>query len=363
MKIAELLMILQIFQLLRDYDGSCSATLLDALMKAVATESNIQLYIAAFIHLGAGHDFKEFLERPFKSFFEHMFVQLPVKLVQRFGLPSFTPHFDSMQSHEHEHPVDFLYRICKDAMCNARIPAGTRLVRYDGCLSHTIHSSHPQSHPDSIWGDICPKCGRGCKNPTHMDPRMGDYANNGRQMWWSFLSECSKEFFFMFCSEYAKFVCGIHSNPLLLTNTWTSTPSVQSFGKRHEFNLAIPFLPAFLKNMDFIRLLLNHFSIQETSDGNGKLVPRSFMYAIANNSGDRMKGAIAARLAKSLACDSGKFTRSVLRRVQHTPHPAKIAEFKAMNASFCKDVLRILKHFEKADMTDVFERLLELSRK
>jgi hypothetical protein len=130
MKIAELLMILQIFQLLRDYDGSCSATLLDALMKAVVTESNTQLYIAAFIYLGAGHDFKEFLERPFKSFFEHMFVQLPVKLVQRFGLPCFTPHFDSMQSHEH--PVDFLYRICKDAMCNARIPAGTKLVRYMG---------------------------------------------------------------------------------------------------------------------------------------------------------------------------------------------------------------------------------------
>jgi hypothetical protein len=190
---------------------------------------------------------------------------------------------------------------------------------------------------------------------------MGDYANNGRQMWWSFLSECSKEFFLMFCSEYAKFVCRIHSNPLLLTNIWT--PSPQSVRKGHEFNLAIPFLPAFLKNMDFIRLLLNHFSIQETSDGNGRLVPRSVMYAIANNSGDRMKGAIAARLAKSLACDSGKFTRSVLRRVQHTPHPAKIAEFKAMNASFCKDVLRILNHFEKADMTDIFERLIELSRK
>jgi hypothetical protein len=360
MNIAAALMILQIFQLLRNHDGSCSATLLDALTKAV-TESNTPLYIAAFIHLGAGHDFKEFLERPFKSFFEHMFFQLSVKLEQRSGLLYFTPHFNSMQSHKHKHPVDFLYRICKDAMCDARIPAGTRLLRYNGCFSHEILSSYPKSDPNSIWGNICPNCGRGCKDLTHMDPRMGGYAINGRQMWWSFLSQCSNEFFFMFCSEYAKFVCGIYSNPLLLTKTWIL--SQEPFRKEREFNLAIPFLPEFLQHMDFMRLLLNHFSVQETSDGNGRLVPKSIMYFIGNKSGNCMKGAIAARLAKSLARNNMILTKSILRRVQHTPHPAIFAGFKAMNASFCKDVLRILNHFQKFDMMNVFESLLELSGK
>jgi hypothetical protein len=299
---AQLLLMCEIVGLLQVFDDSNGMTLLDALKKTVVEESNVKLYIAAFIHLGAGDDFKTFIERPFRSFFEQMSAQI--------SLPFGTPQVGSvMQSPEH--PIDFLYRICKDAMLNARIPTGVRLVR-DTLFGRLVSSPISSSDPKSIWGNICPKHGEKCDGSNGktccMHPRMGDYSNDGRQMWWSFITECSQEFFFMFCLEYAKFVCEVTKDPSLL--------------KKECESMMIPALPTIFKEIDFMKRISSDFSVTTTSDGSERIVPNPIICALTSSE-----------------------------------------KFNDMNVIFCKQILTILKHFGKAEMIGVFERLLEISCK
>jgi hypothetical protein len=218
---------------------------------------------------------------------------------------------------------------------------------------------------------MCPKCGCGCMDfNAHMDKSMGQFSNLGRGMWKSIITKIAKEFFFMFCSEYAKFVCWVLENPFIFANRWIRRSKFLQTGC--EFEMGIPSLPDIFDNEIFMQTLLHCFVKLPTKDGGYRLVPSPFMmiidpakYKPINDSAhmsfrSRMslkpkfkkivsQTAMLTKAAKSLGCVGG-FADSILRRVLHTPNERLIMEFKHENIILMKKLLKndgLLLVFEK----------------
>jgi hypothetical protein len=368
----------QILELLRDYDGSCSATLLDALTRAVVTpehDQNVRLYVAALTLLSLRDDFWEFLEQPIMTFVNQTFGMMNIKLVCQGGSQLVIRNSGPMKTLQTEHPVVYFARICKPAIIDALIPAGARLSN-GGC-----YLTAPNLSSDgSFWADECPRCGWSCGNFDHMDKSWGQFPNLGRAMWESIITEFAKEFFFMFCSEYAKFMCSVLENPFIFTNRWIRRSN--SIQRGCEFEMGIPSFPEiFEKEVFFKRTLPPCFAKLPTHDGGCRLVPSPFMMIIdpakykpiddstnmsfaskrrVNPKSKKMdpRTGMLTKVAKSLGCFGG-FADSILRRVLHTPNEGLPREFKDENLILTKKLLRILGHFKKKCLIKAFEELEE----
>ena len=365
----------QILELLRDYDGSCSATLLDALTRGVAIPVNVQLYVAALTLLGLREDMPQFLKQPIMpTFVDQSFCMMKFKLVCQGESQLVVRKSGEMKTSPTEHPLLYIARLCQPAIRDALIPAGARLI--SGC-----YLTAPNLSSDgSFWADMCPRCCWICGNSEHMDKNWGQFPNLGRGMWESIITETAKEFFFMFCSEYAKFVCSVLENPFIFANRMIRRSNPLQRGC--EFEMGIPSFPEiFEKEVFFKRTLPPCFAKLPTHDGGCRLVPSPFMMIInpakykpiddsanmsfeskrrVNPKSKKMdpRTGMLTKVAKSLGCFGG-FSDSILRRVLHTPNEGLLREFKDENLILTKKLLRILGHFKNECLIQVFERLEE----
>ena len=376
---AQLLLICNIIGLLQVVDSSNHITLLDAITRAVFTplhEQNVRLYVAALTLLSLRDEFQEFLEQPIMSFLDQTFAMIKIGLIPQGRSQLVILYSGAMRTSSTEHPVDYFARICTPAIRNALIPAGARLS--DGGCRLTAPNL---SSDGSFWADMCPRCGWGCMDfDTHMDKGWGQFPNLGRGMWKSIITEIAKEFFFMFCSEYAKFVCWVLENPFIFANRWIRRSKFLQTGC--EFEMGIPSLPDIFKNEVFFkRTLLPCFEQLPTHDGGCRLVPSPFMMIVdpANHKpiddsakmscfGSRRRRdepkskkmgphtGMLTKVAKSLGCFGG-FADSILRRVLHTPSEGIFREFKDENLILTEKLMRILGHFQNEDLIQVFEIL------
>jgi len=370
-----------IFGLLQVFDRSNHTTLLDALIRAVASsaaseeDENVILYVTALSLMGL-RDFREFLQQPFMNFLEQTFVRIEIKLVceGRSRSQLVIRNSGPMQASQNDHPVVYLDQICDPAIRNALIPAGTRLKRDNYTTAPNLSSD------GSFWANMCPRCGWLCGNSDHMDKTWGQFPSLGRGMWESIITETAKEFFFMFCSEYAKLVCWVLENPFIFANRWIPRSKFLQTGC--EFEMGIPSLPRIFENEFFVKRTLPHcFTKLPTQDGGCRLVPSPFMMIIdpakykpiddsANMSFasrrrvkpelkkmDTRTGMLT-RVAQLLGC-SDRFADSILRRVLHTPSEGILREFKDENLVMTKKLLRVLDHFNKRDLIKAFEELEE----
>jgi hypothetical protein len=381
---AQLLLMCEIVGLLQVFDDSNGMTLLDALKKAVVEESNVHLYIDAFIHLGAGDDFKTFLEQPFMKFVDNSFFMMKNKLVCQSGSQSqlVIRNSGAMKTSSTEHPVVYFAKICKQAICDALIPAGARLIDGRRLTDPNLSSD------SSFWADMCPRCGWYCGIFDHMDKSWGHFPSLGRGMWESIITEIAKEFFFMFCSEYAKFVCWVLENPFIFANRMIRRSNFPQTGR--EYEMGIPSLPGIFENEIFVlRTLLPCFVKIPTQDGGCRLVPSPFMMIIdpaehkpiddsANMSFIELclaessrklepkskkmvhQTAMLTRVAQSLGRRCDGFADSILRRVLHAPNEGLLLGFKNENLILTIKLRRILYNFENKGLLEVFERLEEL---
>jgi hypothetical protein len=200
-------------------------------------------------------------------------------------------------------------------------------------------------------------------------------------MWESIITEIAKEFFFMFCSEYAKFVCWVLENPFIFANRMIRRSN--PLQRRCEFEMGMPSLPVNFENEVFVlRTLLPCFAKLPTQDGGCRLVPSPFMMIIdpakykpiddsanmsfasrrrVNPKSKKMdpRTGMLTKVAESLGCFGG-FADSILRRVLHTPSEGILREFKDENLILTKKLRRILGHFQNEGLIRVFERLEEL---
>jgi hypothetical protein len=368
----------QILKLLRQHNGSYSAILLDALTHGVAIPGNVQLYVAALTLISLREDFPQFLGNSIMTFVDQSVVMMKIKLVCQGGVSTqlVIRNSGAMKTSSTEHPVDYFARLCKQAIRDALIPAGARLS--DGGCRLTAPNL---SSDGSFWADMCPRCGWGCMDfDTHMDKGWGQFPNLGRGMWKSIITETAKEFFFMFCSEYAKFVCWVLENPFIFANRWIRRSKFLQTGC--EFEMGIPSLPViFEKEVFFNRTLLPCFAKLPTQDGDCRLVPSPFMmivdpanhkpiddYAKMSCFGSRRRRdepkskkmgphtGMLTKVAKSLGCFGG-FADSILRRVLHTPSEGILREFKDENLILTEKLMRILGHFQNEDLIQVLEIL------
>jgi hypothetical protein len=277
-----------------------------------------------------------------------------------------------MKTSQTDHPVVYLAGICKPAIIDALIPAGARLS--NGCYLTDFNLSSD----DSFWADMCPRCGCLCGNFDHMDKGWGQFPNLGRGMWESIITEIAKKFFFMFCSEYAKFVCWVLENPFIFANRMIRRSNPLQRGC--EFEMGIPSLPDIFKNKVFFkRTLLPCFEQLLTHDGGCRLVPSPFMMIIdpenhkpiddsanmsftsrrrVNPKPKKMdpRTGMLTKVAESLGCFGG-FAKSILRRVLHTPSEGILREFKDENLILTEKLMRILGHFQNEDLIQVLEIL------
>jgi hypothetical protein len=389
----QLLLICNIFGLLQVFDRSNHTTLLDALIRAVASsaaseeDENVILYVTALSLIGL-RDFREFLEQPFMKFFEQMFFSIEIKLVCEGSSRSQLVIRNSgpMQASQNDHPVVYFDKVCDPAIRDALIPAGARLK--SGCYL----TAPNLSSNGSFWADICPRCSCICGNSDHMDKSWGQFPNLGRGMWGSIITEFAKEFFFMFCSEYAKFVCWVLENPFIFANRWIRLSN--SIRNGCNFQMRMPFLPGIFSHQVFVlRTLLPCFETLPTQDGGCILVPKPFMmiidprkmYQPIKDSEHRSFDEILAsmyrqpkvkpkskktvqqtgmltKVAQSLGrcgrCD--RFANSILRRVLHTPNEEIIRNFKDENLILTEKLLRILGHFKCIGLLPALEELAEL---
>lgn len=384
MTLEEFLLICNIFGLLQVFDGSNGMTLLDALTRAVVTpehDQNVRLYVAALTLLSLRDDFSEFLKRPVMTFFHQSFAMMKIKLISQRRSQIVIRSSGEMKTSSTEHPLLCIARICNPAIRDALIPAGARLL--SGC-----YLTAPNLSSDgSFWADMCPHhgCWGRCGKFDHMDKNWGQFPNLGRGMWESIITEVSKEFFFIFCSEYAKFVCWVLENPFIFANRWVGRSNPLQRGS--EFEMGIPFLPEIFENEVYVlRTLLPCFVKLPAQNGCCMLVPRPFMmivdptkYQPIDDSENmsyftrysgfsrRVKpkskmGAhigMLTKVAESLDCVGG-FADSILRRVLHAPDKGLINEFKDENLILTKKLLRILGHFKNEGLLQVFKGLEEL---
>lgn len=376
-----------IFGLLQVVDRSNHTTFLDALTRAVVTpvnDQNVRLYVDALTLLSLRDDFREFLERPIMTFFDQTFGMMNIKLVCQRGSPSQLVIRNSgpMKTSQTDHPVVYLAGICKPAIIDALIPAGARLI--SGCYL----TAPNRSSDDSFWADMCPRCGWGCMDfDTHMDKGWGQFPNLGRGMWGSIITEIAKEFFFMFCSEYAKFVCWVLENPFIFANRWIRRSNPLQRGC--EFEMGIPSLPDIFKNEVFFkRTLLPCFEQLPTHDG-CRLVPSPFMMIVdpqkykpindypqlsfddllSERSRREMRPkpvsrkivretGMVTKAAKLLGYSDGS-ANSILRRVLHAPNEGLLMEFRDENLILILKLMRILGHFKNEGLIQVFEQLAD----
>jgi hypothetical protein len=379
MTLAQLLLMCEIVGLLQVFDRSNHTTLLDALKRAVSEESNVQLYIDAFIHLGAGDDFKKFLEQPFMKFVDNTFVMMKIKLVcQRESWSQLViRNSREMKTSSTEHPVVYLARICNPAIREALIPVGVRLINGPRLTDPNLSSSK-----GSIWADMCPRCSRLCGSFEHMDKGSGHFPYLGRRMWESIIAKTAENFLFMFCSEYAKFVCWVLENPFIFAKRMMIRRS-NPLQRIREFEMRIPsFLEIFEKQIFMLRTLGTCFVKLPTQDGGCRLVPSPFMMIIDSEKYKRIddsanmsftsrrrvypkpkkmdpRTGMLTKVAESLGCFGG-FADSILRRVLHTPSEGILREFRDENLILTKKLLMILVHYEKKGLIQAFEELAEL---
>ena len=352
----ELLLLCEIVGLLQVFDDSNGMTLLDALTRGVATPGNGPLYVAALTLLSLRDDFLEFLKQPIMTFVDQSFGMMKIKLVYQGGSQLVVRKSGEMKTSPTEHPLLYIARLCQPAIRNALIPAGA-------CLSNGgCYISNPNLSSDgSFWADMCPRCGCGCMDfNAHMDKSLGQFPNLGRVMWESIITKIAKEFFFMFCSEYAKFICWVLENPFIFANRWIRRSKFLQTGC--EFEMGIPSLPGIFDNEIFVQTFLHCFVKLPTKDGGYRLVPSPFMmiidpakYKPINDSAhmsfrSRMslkpkfkkivsQTAMLTKAAKSLGCVGG-FADSILRRVLHTPNEGLLMEFKHENIILMKKLLK-----------------------
>jgi hypothetical protein len=388
----QLLLMCKIVGLLQVFDDSSSMTLLDALIRAVASsaaseeDENVRLYVTALSLIGL-RDFREFLQQPFVKFFEQTFVQIEIKLVCEGSSRSQLVIRASgpMQASQNDHPVVYLDQICKPAIIDALIPADTRLK------SGNYNTAPNLSSDGSFWADMCPMCGYFCgRFSDHMDKSCGQFPNLGRGMWESIITETAKEFFFMFCSEYAKFVCWVLENPFIFANRMIRRSN--PFRTGCNFKMRMPFLPGIFIHRFFMKTLQPCFETLPTQDGGCILVPKPFMLMIHPNptnmyqpikdsehkSFDEILASMCrqpkvkpkskktvqptgmlTRVAQSLGC-SDRFADSILRRVLHTLNEGIIRKFKDENLILTEKLLRILGHFKCIGLLPALEELAEL---
>jgi hypothetical protein len=383
MTLEQLLLICNIFRLLQVFDRSNHTTLLDALIRAVASsaaseeDENVILYVTALSLIGL-RDFREFLEQPFMKFFEQTFVRIEIMLVCEGSSRSQLVIRNSgpMQASLNDHPVVYFDKVCDPAIRDALIPAGARLK--SGCYL----TAPNLSSNGSFWADMCPRCSCICGNSDHMDKTWGQFRSLGRGMWESIITEFAKEFFFMFCSEYAKFVCSVLENQFIFANRWIRLSN--SIRNGCNFQMRMPFLPGiFIHQVFVLRTLLPCFETLPTQDGGCILVPKPFMmiidttkmYQPIDDSENRTflyrprdkpkskntvhQTGMLTKVAQSLGCIGG-FSDSILRRVLHTPNEEIIRNFKDENLILTEKLLRVLDKFKNEGLIKAFEELEEV---
>lgn len=350
---------LLVLHLIGEFEGSHSETLLDAFRRAVAFDKNVPIYIAALIELGAGENFAEFLDRSFISFNEQCSIEIPIQRLM-FLIPD---HRRRHGSYVYvrilpnnlgsilypEILVDFFMRVLRDGIWNGRIPVGAELMDCAGriCIYNFF------SHDKSFWANVCPRCMRRvekynddshmnpecCQNDSHMHPHRGEYSNMGRYMFQRISEEVSNHYFWMFCTEYAKFCASLMLNPNALSQV--------SFNSRNfDLKLTLPFLPIWHKTDKHeayrMREILKHF--QETQVGNQPvLFPETCMLLLEPSSKMEFltKGAMVQKLAASLT--QNKFKEAIMRRVLNAPNRERIGLFRKQNHAFCKSILEVLR--------------------
>jgi hypothetical protein len=230
--------------------------------------------------------------------------------------------------------VEFFKRVLHDGICNGLIPAGVQLVDSGGriCIDQFV------SNGETIWNGVCPKCMcrvEDCKDVSH----MGEYSKMGRYMFLRILEEVSKQYFWMFCTQYAKFCTSVMLYP-------TALSQVSFHSTRNQLSLIIPFLPIRYKddNYEFIiRQMLGMGMFQETPIGkNSVLFPKPCMLLLEPSLKNDfiMKSAIVQKLANFLGKD--QFNEAIIRRVLNAPNRKRLCLFKAQNSSFCKKILESL---------------------
>jgi hypothetical protein len=368
-----------IFRLLQLVDLPNHTTFLDALTRAVATpkpDGNVSLYVAALSLLSLRDDMPQFLEQPIMTFVDQTFGMMKIKLLCQRGSRSqvVIRNSGAMKASPTEHPLVYFAGICKPAIIDARIPAGARLL--SGC-----YLTAPNLSSDgSFWADECPRCGWNCGDFDHMDKSWGQFPNLGRGMWESIITETAKNFFAMFCSDYAKFMCWVLENPFIFANRMVRRSKPLQRGC--EFEMGIPSLPGiFDKQVFVLRTLLPCFEKLPTQDGGCMLVPSPFMMIIdpakykpiddsanmsfasrrrVNPKSKKMdpRTGMLTKVAESLGC-FGRFADSILRRVLHTPSEGILREFKDENLILTGKLMRILGHFQNKDLIQAFEILEE----
>lgn len=235
-----------------------------------------------------------------------------------------------------------------DGIWNGRIPVGAELI--DGAGRFCIHNFF--SHDKSFWANVCPKCWlhvdnsddsignpKYCQNDGHMHPHRGDYPNLGRYMFHRISKEVSNRYFWMFCTQYAKFCASLMLNPNALSQ-------VSFHSRNFDLMLTLPFLPIWHKTDKYeayrIREILKHF--QETQVGNQPvLFPKPCMLLLEPSSKMEFltKGSMVHRLAVSLTKD--KFKEVIMRRVLNAPNRKRLGLFREQNHAFCKSILEVLR--------------------
>lgn len=367
--------LLFILHLIGEFEGSNSETLFDAFKRAVAFEKNIPIYINALIALGAGENFAEFLDRSFMSFNEQFSIEIPIQSLM-FQIPDYRRrHFSyvSVKSLPNnlgsnlypEILVDFFMRVLRDGIWNGRIPVGAKLMDCAGrfCTHHFF------SHDGSFWANICPKCmllvdnsddSAGnpayCQNDGHMHPHRGEYSNMGRYMFLRIFEEVSNQYFWMFCTEYAKFCTSLMLNPNALSHV--------SFHSRNtHLGLKLPFLPIWHKTDRHEAYRMSEIlkMLQELQVGNQSvLFPKPCMLLLEPSSKMEFltKGAMVQKLAASLT--KNKFKEVIMRRVLNAPNTKKLCLFEEQNISFCKEILKFLRSNKAPEgLIRIFEAICE----
>jgi hypothetical protein len=366
---------LLVLHLIREFEGSHSETLLDAFKRAVVLDKNVPIYIAALIELGAGEKFAEFLDRSFMSFNEQCSIEIPIQRLM-FQIPDFRRRNcsyvsvrnlpDNLGSNLYpEILVDFFERITHDGIWNGRIPVSAELI--DGAGRFCTYNFF--SHDNSFWANVCPKCclhvdnsdasigdPKFCQNDGHMHPQRGDYPNLGRYMFMRIFEEISNHYFWMFCTEYAKFCASLMLNPNALSQ-------VSFHSRNFVLMLTLPFLPIWHKTdrdeayrmREFLKML------QETQVGNKPvLFPQPCMLLLKPSSKMEFltKGVMVQKLAASLT--QNKFKEAIMRRVLNAPDKKKLCLFKKRNTSFCKELLKFLQTYKAPEgLVCIFEALCE----
>jgi hypothetical protein len=374
MTTAQLLLILHLIGV---FEGSNLVTLGDAFKKAVVYDKNVQIYISALIELGAGENFAEFLDRSFMSFNGELLIEISIQRLM-FQKPDLRRRNcscyvfvrslpDNLGSNLYpEILVDFFMRILRDGIWNGRIPVGAKLMDCEGrvCLYHF------SSHNGSLWTNICPKCRlhvdnsdksigdpKYCQNDGHMHQQMGDYPHLGRYMFKRIFDGISNHYFWMFCTQYAKFCASLMLNPNALSQ-------VSFHSRNFDLMLTLPFLPIWHKTDKHEAYRMREIlkMLQEKHVGNQPvLFPKTCMLLLEPSLKMEFltKGAIVQKLAASLT--ENKFKEVIMRRVLNAPDKKKLCFFKKQNTSFCKEILKFLRMHEAPEgLVRIFEALCEI---